>query len=169
MERAGALPVVAVALAAAAAGFGLGWALRAGARPTVVPLAPGPVEGPLIDRVTARDIEALRATVETLRTEVEALRGAGVDGAALYVAGERERFRAALRRQRAQVAGWRDGQSEGKQQVADRALQTIDAFQAQLTKVTDADALADWFDRYVKNRQQWPPQHAWLLGDLTWR
>jgi nitrate reductase beta subunit len=161
--------VVAVALAAATAGFWLGWGLRAGARPAVVPVVPGAVEGPPIDRVTARDLEALRAAVETLRTEVESLRGAAVDGAALYVAGERERFRAALRRQLAQAVAWRAGLPEDKRQVADRAVQTLDAFQAQLTKVTDADALADWFDRYIKNRQKWPPQHAWLLGDLTWR
>jgi len=169
MERGRALSVVAVALATATAGFWLGWGLRAGARPAAVPVVAGPVEGPPIDRVTARDIEALRAAVETLRAEVESLRGAAVDGAALYVAGERERFRAALRRQRAQAVAWRTGLPEDKQKVADRAVQTLDAFQAQLTKVTDADALADWFDRYIKNRQKWPPQHAWLLGDLTWR
>lgn len=128
---------------------------------------PAPAEA---DRATAAaDLEALARAVEQLRADVQALRTALPDAERQFFAGERARHRAALRRGRSQVVAWRRDQQGEMQSVADRATQTIDAFLVRLDQVGDTDALAIWFDQYLATRQQWPPNQAWLLPELTWK
>lgn len=149
-----------------AAGFFVGWGvMRLGAGAASRDPAGGADGTP----VTTADLEALARALEQVRADVQALRAAIPDAERQFFAGERARFRAALRRGRAQVAAWRADQRAEMQAVADRARDTIDAFVGRLEQLGDTDALAIWFDQYVATRQQWPPNQAWLLPELVWK
>jgi hypothetical protein len=153
--------LVAVALVT---GYAVG-RLAGGAAPPP-PIAAG---GAGTGALAPSDVETLARGMERLRADVEALRAAIPDAERQFFAGERARFRAALRRGRAQVVAWRKDQQGEMQAVGDRARDTIDAFVARLEPLADMDALAAWFDQYVATRQQWPPNQAWLLPELTWK